>query len=131
MPAEFLGTNIMSHKLQPWQFQFLKQARTKRSPSLSSLLLNSKGSLRDRQTCYHVIGPLNDITAENLGQRGRRAGELACRADTRGRPLQHGLPAGITSSEMEASRGAETCSHFPSLVYIKKQTDFKVEFRFE
>jgi len=34
------------------------------------------------QTCSHVIAPLNDIIAENLGQRGRRVKELASRMYT-------------------------------------------------
>lgn len=48
----------------------------------TSVQLNSRGTQRDRQTHSHVIGPLNDIIAENLGQRGRRDEELAHQADT-------------------------------------------------
>lgn len=72
-------TNYTSLWKRPFkQFQFLKQDRKQKKHSPTSAQLNSRGT----QTCSHVIGPLNDIIAEKLGQRGRRAGELACRVDT-------------------------------------------------
>lgn len=104
----------MSHKLQFRQFQFFKQDRAWGSTPRPQSSWTAEAH-RDRQTCSHVIGPLNDIIAENLGQRGWRAGELACRVDTRPQ-LQYGYPADIGSSEVEASCAAEAFSHFASFI---------------
>ena len=65
------GAPIMSHKLQFRKFLFLKQNSSRGSWSQPLSYPAAKVS-RHRQTCSHVIGPLNDITAENLGQRERR-----------------------------------------------------------
>lgn len=70
---------------------------------------------RERQADInsHVIGPLNDITAENLGQRGeeerRGAGTMAF-------PSNMDTPVRISSREMEASCRAEAFSHFASFL---------------
>lgn len=80
-----------------------------------------------------MIDPLNDIIAENLGQRGRRAGELACRADTMAGLGKHGRLG--CSSEVEASCAAEALSHFASFYNVsgaskthRHATDFYAEF---
>lgn len=77
--------------------QAISAPQTGRKHSPTTVQLN-----RGRGTCGHVINPLNDIIAENLGQRGRRAGELACRAVTTMAGLgrqQYGHPAYSSSCE--------------------------------
>lgn len=77
--------------------------------SLPGFQLNSRGTQRQADINSHVIGPLNDITAENLGQRGeeerRGAGTMAVLGN---------MDAGtrISSREMKASCWAESFSHF-------------------
>uniref|UniRef100_A0A3B3VSJ2 Uncharacterized protein n=1 Tax=Poecilia latipinna TaxID=48699 RepID=A0A3B3VSJ2_9TELE len=50
--------------------------RPKSCMNPASVLLNS------RDTGSHVIAPLDDIIAEDLGQRGRRGKKLPCWTDT-------------------------------------------------
>lgn len=53
-----------------------------------------------------MIGPLNDIIAENLGQRGRRAEELAWQADTMADSCNIGCPDDTSTCGVDAAKAS-------------------------
>lgn len=76
---------LISHEMQFGRSQLLQQGRGRGTTSLISVQLEQRWPTGNRRTCGHVIGPLSDVITENLGQRGRRIGELACPGGHHGR----------------------------------------------